>query len=164
MKTFILSLIGSAVLVGCSDTPLSPDLLTVTATVAPNPLQSGDTATVVVSLANHTPFSVSVGGTECPFAFEVVDQSGAVVGGPAPQFCVADLVSRVMMPGDRVSQTFRWTADAPGGGPLQPGTYSVRGLCQWVTRQGSSEFTVSQRATNRRSVVSVSNRTVEADG
>lgn len=132
MRAFLVSLFGSALLVGCSDRAFSPDVLTVTATVAPSPLHGGDTATVVVRLTNYTSLSVRAGGSACPFAFEIVNQSGAVVGGSAPQPCVQVLVSQVLMPGESVSQTFRWVANEAGGFPLVPGDYGVRGDCSWV--------------------------------
>jgi hypothetical protein len=132
MRAFLVSLVGSAILGGCSDTPFSPEVLTLVATVAPSPLHGGDTAIVVVSLTNYTSLSVRAGGSACPFAFEIVDQSGAVVSGSAPQPCVAVFVSQVLKPGERVSQTFRWVANASSGSPLVPGDYGARGDCSWV--------------------------------
>ena len=132
MRPFLVSLVGSAMLVGCRDTPFSPDVLTLAATVAPSPLRGGDTATVVVSLTNRTLVSVQVGGSACPFAFEIVDQAGAVVSGSAPQNCIEILVSQVLKPGDSVNQTFRWVANGSRGAPLVPGEYVVRGDCSWV--------------------------------
>lgn len=132
MRAFLVSLVGPAMLVGCRDTPFSPEVLTLAATVAPSPLRGGDTASVVVSLTNNMLVSVRVGGSACPFAFEVVDQSGAVVSGSAPQNCIQVLVSQVLKPGESVSQTFRWVASATGGSPLVPGDYVVRGDCSWA--------------------------------
>jgi hypothetical protein len=132
MRAFLASLVGSTMLVGCRDTPFSPDVLTVMATIAPSPLHGGDTATVAVSLTNYTSLSVRAGGSACPFAFEIVDQSGAVVSGSAPQPCLAVFVSQVLKPGESVSQTFRWVANETSGSPLVPGDYGVRGDCSWV--------------------------------
>src|SRR5258707_12261637 len=134
MRAFLISLVGSALLVGCRDTAFSPELLTLSVTVAPSPLRGGDSATVVVSLTNKMLFPGQVGGRPCPleFAFEIVDQSGAAVGG-IPEKCVLrSLNSRVIKPGETVSQDFRWVAIDGGGAPLAPGSYGVRGDCSWV--------------------------------
>lgn len=134
MRAILVSLVGSALLVGCSDSPFSPTMLTLAATVVPSPLRGVDTATVVVSVTNKTLFSVHVGGSPCPleFGFEIVDQSGDAVGG-VPEGCVLrSFNSGVIKPGETVSQTFRWIAIDSGGAPLAPGSYDVRGDCSWV--------------------------------
>jgi hypothetical protein len=134
MRALLVSLVGSAILLGCRDTPFSPEVLTLVATIAPSPLHGGDTATVVVSLTNDTPLSVHVSGTPCPFGFEIVDQSGAVVGGISSLYCVQRiLISRAIRPGETVSQAFPWVANDSGGSPLVPGDYGVRGDCSWVS-------------------------------
>ena len=134
MRAILVSLVGSALLAGCRDAPFSPKVLTLAATVVPSPLRGGDTITVVVSVTNKMLFSVQVGGGPCPleFGFEIVDQSGAAVGG-IPEGCVLrGLNSGVIQPGETVSQAFRWVAVDSGGAPLAPGSYDVRGDCSWV--------------------------------
>lgn len=141
MRSLLVSLVAGLTLVGCRDST-SPELLSVSATVSPTTLHSGDSATIVVSLTNHSLFRARVSGEECPFYFEIIDQSGTSVGQGFSNCFTRIFVNRTLNPGETVSATFRWAASDTSGSPLKPGDYTLRGLCSWVGGEGSTAFIV----------------------
>ena len=141
MRSLLFGLAVGFALVGCRDST-SPVLLSVSATVAPSPLHSGDSATIVVSVTNQSVLRARVSGEECPFYFEVLDQSGTSVDqGFTPCF-LRVFVNRTLNPGETVSATFRWAARDSGGSPLQPGEYTLQGYCTWINEKSSLGFVI----------------------
>lgn len=141
MRSLLLSIVAGLSLIGCRDST-SPVLLLVSATVAPSPLHSGDSATIVVSLTNQSVLRARVSGEECPFYFEILDQSGTSVDrGFSPCF-LRVFVNRTLNPGETVRATFRWSANDSGGNPLQPGEYTLQGYCTWINEKSSLGFVI----------------------
>ena len=141
MRFLLVSLVGGLAVVGCRDST-SPELLSVSATFSPSTLHSGDSATIVVTLKNHSLFRAHVSGSACPFYFQILDQSGSPVGGNGATPCIRILVSQTLGPGETIRETFRWVANDFGGTPLQPGDYTLLGYCTWINGQSSEGFVI----------------------
>lgn len=134
MKPLWIGLFVAVPLAACQDTaaPVIATRLTfVRATISPNILRGGDTATIVVSFVNQSPMPIRVAGGVCPFSFAVLDVGGHVVSGSPAQPCSSLLIRLTIQPHDSTTQAFRWIATS-GGMALTPGAYNLIGACDWT--------------------------------
>ena len=138
MKPYLVSLVVALAIAGCGDSA-APffNKGSITASIVPSSVRSGDTATVAVSIVNRTPLPLRVGGSACPFSFVIQNSAGNAVGRSPDVFCVAVLVSVTIAPGDSVAQRFSWVAATADGVRLLPGQYRVEGRCDWAKGEAS---------------------------
>ena len=135
MKALYVSFVVALPLAACQDTssPLFPGALTaVSVSIAPQAVRSGDPAMVSVSLVNRTSAPMVIKGGVCPFDFEIQNGAGHAVFTLPREPCVAVAIAFTLNPRDSTTRTFHWVADASGGGPLMPGSYSLQASCDWV--------------------------------
>lgn len=128
-----LLVLTAAAVLGCGD-PASPtDGIIVSTSLRPNPtMRVGATISISLQIQNRSDEARDLEVTECFPPFEVLSQSGAVVG-PAPRACTLALRPPTPLgPGVSMDYTSTWDGDSNAQSssgqaiPPPPGSYFIR--------------------------------------
>ena len=135
MSRYMFAAVVVLIVVACKHQPTTPrgpssaDGLTLSVAVARTQPQRGDLDTVIVTLTNTNPDTVSLTVGGCPFLFYVTDAYGATVVPAGGEWaCISVIAGLQLVPGGHQSRTFVWVTPS-----FPPGLYSVYGT---FTAQG----------------------------
>lgn len=90
MRRLCLTGFLALALVSCSD-PNGLEQILITATVTPDRIAPGDTATIVVRYTNVSAFAVEIPNNSCVYPFEIANAQGEVLVGRDPVICTLEL-------------------------------------------------------------------------
>jgi hypothetical protein len=128
----LLMPVVACLLAGCWDTTSPRDGVLVTGTTSVNSIRAAQSVSINLTIHNRGDEAVQLSVDECVPPFEVLNQSGQVVG-PGGRFCALSLIAPVVVPPrGSTPYTTTWTGDSTGfdasGGfvYLSPGSYSIR--------------------------------------